>query len=122
MFKDLTDEQKNAYNLCTQNPKPITIIQGKAGTGKSYLVKELLHAFSRAALLTPTNMAASVYGHRAVTLHSFFYGELDDLDEGYMNAPNYKWKHNECTKSLLTFLTTLIYQTETTKIRLRDFM
>ena len=49
----LTDEQRDAYKLCTQNPKPITIIQGKAGTGKSYLVKELLHAFPGAALLTP---------------------------------------------------------------------
>lgn len=98
----LTDEQRVAYELCTRNPKPITIIQGKAGTGKSYLVKELLNAFPRAALLTPTNMAASVYGYRATTLHSFFYGELDDLDEGFQNAPNYKCKHSfRCEEKVL---------------------
>lgn len=102
MLENLTDEQREAYNLCTENPKPITIIQGKAGTGKSYLVKELLHAFPRAALLTPTNMAASVYGHRAVTLHSFFYGELDDLDEGFQDAPNYQCQHNDrCEEKVL---------------------
>jgi hypothetical protein len=37
--------------------------------------------------LAPTNLAASLY-HGARTIHSFFYGVLDDLDEGYQNPQN----------------------------------
>lgn len=38
--------------------------------------------------MTPTNMAKSVYAN-AHTIHSFFYGEFDSLDEGYQNPRAY---------------------------------
>ena len=64
------------------------MIQGKAGTGKSYLIRELVAKTSGAVILTPTNMAKSVYP-AARTIHSFFYGEFDALEEGYQNARDY---------------------------------
>lgn len=68
-------------------PTGITFIHGKAGSGKTYLIKKLISEISGCQVLTPTNLAASLYlGAR--TIHSFFYGALDDLDEGYQNPDN----------------------------------
>lgn len=68
-------------------PSGITFIHGKAGSGKTYLIKKLISEISGCQVLTPTNLAASLYlGAR--TIHSFFYGALDDLDEGYQNPDN----------------------------------
>ena len=44
-------------------------------------------------ILTPTNMARSVY-RNAQTIHSFFYGEFDNLDEGYQNPKAYSRDRN----------------------------
>jgi hypothetical protein len=103
----LTAEQQEVINACIYNPKPFTIIQGKAGCGKSYLVKELLTRLN-AVILTPTNMAKSVY-HQAQTFHSFFYGELDDLDEGFQDVPNYKYKNNPWVRNKLSTLKAIIF-------------
>ena len=89
----LTQEQQKVVDACINNPTPITIIQGKAGSGKSYLVRELARLMNNAVILTPTNMARTVYQY-AQTYHSFFYGEFDNLDEGYMNAPDYHFHNN----------------------------
>ena len=89
----LNPQQQMVFNVCINNPSPITIIQGKAGSGKSYLVQELARKISNAVILTPTNMAKTVYQF-AQTYHSFFYGELDDLDEGFQNAPDYHFHNN----------------------------
>ena len=89
----LTNVQLQVVNACINNPAPITIIQGKAGSGKSYLVRELARQLGNAVILTPTNMAKTMYQH-AQTYHSFFYGELDNLDEGYQNAPDYCFHNN----------------------------
>lgn len=68
-------------------PSGITFIHGKAGSGKTHLIKKLLSEISGCQVLTPTNLAASLYlGAR--TIHSFFHGALDDLDEGYQNPDN----------------------------------
>lgn len=68
-------------------PSGITFIHGKAGSGKTHLIKKLISEISGCQVLTPTNLAASLYlGAR--TIHSFFYGALDDLDEGYQNPEN----------------------------------
>lgn len=105
----LTPGQNAAYRACVYNPQPITIIQGKAGTGKSYLIEEIVAALPDSVVLTPTNMAASVYRRRATTLHSFFYGELDDLDNGYQNPRKYVPKNNMWFCDRMRSVKTLIF-------------
>ena len=89
-----TPEQQKILDDFRNFPRPVTFIQGKAGTGKSFLVKELVRVADKAVILAPTNMAASVYS-KAMTLHSFFWGEFDDLDEGFQNAREYRLKSRE---------------------------
>ena len=86
-------EQQRIINDFLSNPASITLIQGKAGSGKSYLVRELVSRAKDTVILTPTNMAKSVY-KSAQTIHSFFYGEFDDLDEGYQNPKAYSESRN----------------------------
>lgn len=89
------EQQQIADNIC-KNPAPITFIQGKAGSGKSYLVKAMLPRLNNVKILCPTNMAIKVYGGRnATTMHSFFFKEFDDLDEGYQNPDEYISVRNE---------------------------
>ena len=84
----LTEEQQRIANAVKGGKKPITIIQGKAGSGKSYLVRDIVKYLGRTQILCPTNLAKSVYPS-ANTMHSFFYGEFDDLEEGYQNPKKY---------------------------------
>lgn len=87
------EEQKRVIDDFLTNPAPITLIQGKAGSGKSYLISELVLRCEGSVILVPTNMAKSVYSH-AQTMHSFFYGEFDDLEEGYQNPKTYSSARN----------------------------
>lgn len=87
-------EQQHIINDFMRNPAPLTLIQGKAGTGKSYMIKELISKVDGGIVLTPTNMAKNVYGNIANTMHSFFYGEFDDLDDGYQNPKRYSTSRN----------------------------
>lgn len=68
-------------------PSGITFIHGKAGCGKTHLIKRITSEIDGCQVLTPTNLAASLYGD-AKTIHSYFYGLLDDLEEGYQNPEN----------------------------------
>ena len=86
----LNQEQQAIANAILSSKKPITIIQGKAGTGKSYLIKSIVPQLGRVQILCPTNLAKQVYP-AASTTHSFFYGEFDDLDEGYLNPKEYNY-------------------------------
>lgn len=70
-------------------PAGITFIHGKAGSGKTTLIRNLDAEISGCQILVPTNFAASLY-KRARTIHSFFYGALDDLEEGYQNPKELK--------------------------------
>lgn len=65
-------------------PQGITFIHGKAGSGKTTLIRRLDSEISGCQILVPTNFAASLYSG-ARTIHSFFYASLDDLDEGFQN-------------------------------------
>ncbi|MBR3455552.1 MAG: AAA family ATPase [Bacteroidaceae bacterium] len=65
----------------------IFFVHGKAGCGKTFLIKKLITEINGCQVLTPTNLAASLY-RGARTIHSFFHGALDDLDEGYQNPQN----------------------------------
>ncbi len=65
----------------------ITFIHGKAGCGKTHLLKKLQREIAGCKILAPTNFACNLYDD-AQTLHSFFYGAFDNLDEGYQNPNN----------------------------------
>ena len=73
--------QEEALNYLKSSPQGLVFIHGKAGCGKTYLIKKIENTVSGCQVLTPTNLAATLY-KSARTLHSFFYGVFDDLDEG----------------------------------------
>lgn len=87
---ELNPEQRDIANAILSSATPISIIQGKAGTGKSFLVKSIVPLLGGVQILCPTNLALNVYPRlMASTMHSFFYGEFDDLNEGYQNPQGY---------------------------------
>lgn len=79
--------QEDALSYLQSSPKGLTFIHGKAGSGKTHLIKKIETSVSGSQVLTPTNLAATLYKN-ARTLHSFFYGVFDDLDEGFQNPQN----------------------------------
>lgn len=83
----INSNQKEIYDYIVGNPTGITFVHGKAGCGKTYLINKILNTVSECQVLVPTNLAASLY-KSARTIHSFFYGALDDLEEGYQNPEN----------------------------------
>lgn len=76
--------QENVFNHLKDIPQGITFVHGKAGSGKTTLIKKLVGSVSGCVVLAPTNMAANLY-HGARTIHSFFWGALDNLEEGYQD-------------------------------------
>ena len=83
----LNTTQNDVLNYLRTIPSGITFVHGKAGCGKTTLIKQIESQTSGCQVLTPTNLAASLY-HGARTIHSFFHGALDSLDEGYQNPEN----------------------------------
>lgn len=79
--------QETVLEYLKKIPSGITFVHGKAGCGKTYLIKKLVSEVCDCQVLTPTNLAASLY-QGAKTIHSFFYGVFDDLDEGFQNPQN----------------------------------
>ena len=79
--------QDDVLNYLKTVPDGITFVHGKAGCGKTYLINRLVSQIPGCQVLTPTNLAASLYKD-ARTIHSFFYGALDDLDEGFQDPAN----------------------------------
>ena len=79
--------QEEVYNYLTGSPSGITFVHGKAGCGKTYLINRITQKLQGCQVLVPTNLAASLY-KGARTMHSFFYGAFDNLDEGYQNPEN----------------------------------
>ena len=76
--------QKDVLEYLSDTPAGLTFIHGKAGSGKSYLIRKIEDAVPGCQVLTPTNLSATLY-RRARTLHSFFHKCFDSLDEGYQD-------------------------------------
>jgi len=87
----ILDDIKEKHENHTQNP--FIFIQGKAGTGKSFLI-EAIQEYFNCNILVPTNLAKSVYkeGNNVSTIQSFFSGELDPLENECQDALNYRPK------------------------------
>lgn len=79
--------QEDVLNYLSTIPSGITFVHGKAGCGKTYLIKKLVAQVDGCQVLAPTNLAVSLY-RGARTIHSYFYGALDNLDEGFQNPGN----------------------------------
>ena len=79
--------QEEALRYLQNSPQGITFIHGKAGCGKTYLIKRVESSIGGCQVLAPTNLAASLYKNGR-TLHSFFHGSFDDLDEGFQDPHN----------------------------------
>lgn len=79
--------QEEVINYLTSKPTGITFVHGKAGCGKTYLICKVAEKVHGCQILVPTNLAASLYKN-ARTLHSFFHGGFDNLEEGYQNPDN----------------------------------
>ena len=92
---ELTAEQQKIADEMFDDLAPITFIQGKAGTGKSFLINALRRTLDIDEILCPTNLAKQVYGNYAKTIHSFFFSEFDNIDEGYQNPDGYDCVKND---------------------------
>lgn len=101
--KKLNPEQQDIADQLCKHLEPITFIQGKAGSGKSFLVKHLHRLLGVDEILCPTNLAKQVYdGFGARTIHSFFHGEFDAIDEGFQNPDEYKHVKNDTFMSKIS--------------------
>lgn len=93
----ITDEFKEALDIM-QNPRENCLfISGKAGTGKSTLLKEFISRKTnkKFAILAPTGIAAM--NVRGSTIHSFFKFPplyLGDIQSFYRKAPTLKVLRN----------------------------
>lgn len=83
----LSSTQAEVLDYLKPCPKGIIFVHGKAGCGKTYLIRKIESSLPGCQVLTPTNLAASLYDE-ARTLHSFFWGAFDDLEEGFQNPDN----------------------------------
>lgn len=86
-IEPVSSTQKDIMDHLLCNPNGITFVHGKAGSGKSYLIRIIEKQITGCQVLTPTNLAANLYS-RAKTIHSFFYKCFDSIDEGYQNPNN----------------------------------
>lgn len=83
--KESTQEEAIQYLMGT--PRGLVFIHGKAGSGKTRLIEKIEGSVPGCQVLTPTNLAATLYKN-AKTLHSFFYGAFDDLDKCFQDPQN----------------------------------
>jgi Ti-type conjugative transfer relaxase TraA len=79
--KTLSEEQRKAYDLCTSSGQNLSIIQGRAGVGKSYVLEAIRVAHEESSFrvigLAPTHKVANdlkINGFKeSKTCHSFLF-------------------------------------------------
>lgn len=104
----VSSTQQDVLDYLGGNPQGITFIHGKAGCGKTYLIKQIESSNTRCQVLTPTNLASSLY-KRARTIHSYFWRVFDNLAEGIQDingltpAKAYGMKADLSKVSMLVF-------------------
>lgn len=79
--------QQQVLDYLLNNPSGITFVHGKAGSGKTYLIRQLEDRLAGCQVLTPTNLSSTLY-KKARTMHSFFWKGFDKPEEGIMNPDN----------------------------------
>ena len=80
----VSSTQQDVLDYIRSGPSGLTFVHGKAGCGKTHLIRQIESADPGCLVLAPTNLAASLYA-RARTLHSFFNRSFHSLDEGYQD-------------------------------------
>lgn len=104
----ISSTQKDVLDYLKTRPAGITFVHGKAGCGKTYLIRRLESSMPGCQVLTPTNLAASLY-KSARTLHSFFWSAFDSLDEGFQNPDNITSLKAQQFAAILTSVSMLIF-------------
>ena len=99
--------QEEVLKYLSTIPKGITFIHGKAGSGKTTLIRKLESDMPGCQILAPTNFAAAIY-RGARTIHSFFNASLDKLDEGYQNPAELTFSKAEMCRAVLSGVRMLI--------------
>lgn len=79
--------QQDVLDYLSSNPGGITFVHGKAGCGKTYMIRQLEKRVRGCQVLTPTNLASSLY-RDARTIHSFFWRAFDPLVNGLQDPAN----------------------------------
>lgn len=87
----IASTQQDVIDYLLNKPAGLIFVHGKAGCGKTHLIKQIERKVDGCQVVAPTNLAASLYMH-GTTFHSFFYGALDNLDEGFQDPENLKGK------------------------------
>lgn len=82
-----SEEQHKAYELCTQSGEALSLIQGRAGVGKSYVLNSIRMAHEeegyRVLGLAPTHKVAADLrenGFEAKTCHNFLFSYKNNRD------------------------------------------
>ncbi|MDE5888263.1 MAG: AAA family ATPase [Muribaculaceae bacterium] len=83
----IVSDQRDVLDYLSRNPSGITFVHGKAGCGKTYIIKKIEERNPGCQVLVPTNLAARLY-RRAKTIHSFFSKGFDGLKEGIQDPAN----------------------------------
>lgn len=99
--------QQEVIDYLSKSPKGIIFLHGKAGSGKTHLIRQLEHTNHGCQVLTPTNLSANLY-KRAKTLHSYFYRSFDKLDEGYQDTGNLTSQKGTAMRGELNRVTMLV--------------
>lgn len=79
--------QQDVIDYLSSAPSGVTFVHGKAGCGKTYMIRRIESMVEGCQVLAPTNLAASLYDAGA-TFHSYFHGALDNIDEGFQDPAN----------------------------------
>lgn len=98
---------KDVIDCLSRIPKGITFVHGKAGCGKTHIIKQIEANDPGCQVLVPTNLAAGLYS-RAKTIHSFFSKGFDNLSDGFQNPSNITPAKADEMKKKLSGVTMLV--------------